>query len=244
MTPRRTIWIGCACGHTAMLASQRHPKCLPMIRAAQARRESRIFRIVSTRPIFIRTGFGSVPRETATMFLSTSAPGVSFQYEYNVPLEFKFICAPIEGACDGRYLLVRSSNYIFLRSINFDLAKRSCTDERRPRTAGANEVAGLRQWAGWYQATRQPSEGRGEDEVFGQCSADVCGLPTQLDVLGKHPRIPRAAKQISDAGLSKGSVGQVADVAVSAVLGGDDRQAGLQGSDSAGCHCESGLGYL
>ena len=74
------------------------------------------------------------------MFWSTSAPGVSFQYEYNVPLEFKFICAPIEGACDDRYLLVRSSNYIFLRSINFDLAKRSCTDERRSRTAGANEV--------------------------------------------------------------------------------------------------------
>lgn len=58
----------------AMLASQRHPKCLPMIRAAQARRKSRIFRIVSTRPIFIRTGFGSVPREIATMFWSTSRP--------------------------------------------------------------------------------------------------------------------------------------------------------------------------
>jgi hypothetical protein len=97
---------------------------IPTRNRQSIRRESRIFRIVSTRPIFIRTGFGSVPRETATMFWSTSAPGVSFQYEYNVPLEFKFICAPIVGACDGRYLLVRSSNYIFPRSINFDLAKR------------------------------------------------------------------------------------------------------------------------
>jgi hypothetical protein len=93
------------------------------------------------------------PAGNSDNVLVNVAPGVSFQYEYNVPLEFKFICAPIEGACDDRYLLVRSSNYIFLRSINFDLAKRSCTNERRSRTAGANEVAGLRQWAGWYQAT-------------------------------------------------------------------------------------------
>jgi len=96
MTPRRTIWIGCACGsYPRSLASQRHPKCLPIDPSCPGTPGKRgYFRIVQPDHSSFARALGQSRGKQRQCFWSTSAPGVSFQYEYNVPLEFQIHMHP------------------------------------------------------------------------------------------------------------------------------------------------------